>query len=606
MKILRTQVLNGPNYWSNFRKNLIVLTLDLEQYEELPTNYLHGFNEALSQLIPSLFEHRCSIGTAGGFIQRLHEGTWLGHVIEHVALELQTLAGMDCGFGRTYSTSKTGVYEVIFSYKIEEAGLYAGEAAFNLVAHLAAGQEYSQLEQDLQHLKEIAQREQLGPSTEALVKEAYQRKIPYRNVPNSSLIIFGQGAHQKKMWATVSSQTNSIGVEIASDKALTKKMLRSSFIPVPQGKTIRNLEDLEKALLILNFPLVIKPFNGNHGRGVLTNINTKEKAILGFELAKKISHKVIIEEFIPGDDYRFLVVNYQVVAVAKRTPALIKGDGVNTVKQLIDQVNADPQRGIGHENILTAIKVDEETSAILIENNLSLDSVLPLNHILYLKSTANLSSGGTASDVTELVHPSNIKLAEKVARLIDLDICGIDVVAESINKPIQNNNGAVIEVNAGPGLRMHLQPTLGLPRNVAAPILDMLYPVGSSATIPVIAITGTNGKTTVTRLTAYLAQKAKYKVGFSTSEGIYSNGQLSYEGDCSGPLSARAILTDPSINFAVLECARGGILRSGLAFDECDISIITNISEDHLGLKEIHTLDELARVKSVVAHSTMI
>ncbi len=571
MKIVNRQVLKGPNYWSNSRKRLIVLTLDLEQYEELPSNRLEHFNESLIQLIPSLYEHRCSIGIPGGFFERLKEGTWLGHIIEHVALELQTLAGMNCGFGRTYSSSKTGVYDVIFSYEIEQAGLYAGEAAFNLVHSLASGKKYSDLEKNIQILQEILRKEQLGPSTKALVKEAEKRAIPYTKIPNSSLIIFGQGTNQKKMWATVSSQTSSIGVEIACDKELTKNILDSNFIPVPQGKTIRTLEELEKTLMSFKFPLVIKPFNGNHGRGVLTNINTKEKAILGFELAKKISNKVLIEEFIPGDDYRFLVVNYKVVAVAKRTPAMIKGNGIHTIQQLIDQVNEDPQRGVGHENILTAINIDEETRAILIENNLTLDSILPSNQILYLKSTANLSAGGTATDVTDLVHQDNIKLAEQVARLINLDICGIDIVAEYIHQAIQKNNGAIIEVNAGPGLRMHLQPTAGLARNVAAPIMEMLYPSGSSATIPVIAVTGTNGKTTVVRLTAYLAQKAKYKVGFSTTEGIYSNGQLSYAGDCSGPLSATAVLSDPTINFAVLECARGGILRSGLAFNECDI-----------------------------------
>ena len=604
MKILKSQVLNGPNYWSNYRKKLIVLTLDLKQYEEFPTNCLKGFNNSLAKLIPSLGEHRCSIGVKGGFIQRLNEGTWLGHVIEHVALELQTLAGMECGFGRTYSTTKTGVYEVIFCYTDAAAGLYAGETAFKIVASLAAEEEYLNLKCDLQNLKDIFRKEQFGPSTGALVNEAVKRRIPYSKLGNGSLVVFGYGANQKKIWATVSSQTSSIGVEIASDKELTKRILDTNFIPVPHGITVRNLEDLEKALMTLPFPLVIKPFNGNHGRGVLTNINSKEKAILGFEFAKKISNKVLIEEFIPGDDYRFLVVNYHVVAVAKRTPALVTGNGIFTIQQLIDQVNEDPIRGFGHEKILTAIDIDEETRAILIENNLSLNSILPLNQMLFLKSTANLSTGGTATDVTDLVHPDNIKMAEKVARLIDLDICGIDIVTQHIHQPIQKCNGSIIEVNAGPGLRMHLQPTVGKARNVAAPIIDMLYPAGSSATVPIIAVTGTNGKTTVVRLTAYLAEKAKYKVGYCTSEGIYSNGHLSYEGDCSGPLSTTTVLSDPSINFAVLECARGGILRSGLAFNECDISIITNISADHLGLKEINSLDDLARVKSVVAHST--
>jgi cyanophycin synthetase len=604
MKILNIQVLRGPNYWSNYRKKLIVLTLDLEQYEEQPTNHLEHFNDSLTTLIPTLEEHHCSIGVKGGFLSRLIEGTWLGHVIEHVALELQTLAGMECGFGRTYSTSRHGVYEVIFSYEMEQAGIYAGETAFRIVQSLASKAPYPHLEDDLHMLRRIFKQEQLGPSTYALVQEAEKRAIPYSVVPNSSLVILGQGCNQKKMWATVSSQTSSIAVEIASDKELTKKILDASFLPVPKGKTVTSLEELDKALISLSFPVVIKPLNGNHGRGVLTHIYTQEKAILGFEFAKKISNRVLVEEFIPGEDYRFLVVNYKVVAVAKRTPALIRGTGKHSIQQLIDLVNGDPQRGLGHENVLTTIKIDNETLSILMEKNLSLESILPIDELVYLKGTANLSAGGTATDVTEQVHKNNIRMAEKTARLINLDICGIDVVAEDITMPIQKHNGAIIEVNAGPGLRMHLQPTKGKARNVASPIIDMLYPANSTATIPVIAITGTNGKTTVARLMAYLAKKAQYHVGLTTTEGIYNNDQLIYAGDCSGPLSATAVLSDPAVNFAVLECARGGILRAGLAFNECDISIITNITSDHLGLKEIHSLEDLAQVKAVVARST--
>jgi cyanophycin synthetase len=580
------------------------MTLDLERFEELPTNLLKNFNAALVQLIPSLYKHRCSIGVEGGFLQRLEEGTWLGHVIEHIALELQTLAGIECGFGRTFGTSTYGVYEVIYAYETEEAGLYAGRAAFNLVQALASGQEYSHLAEDLSTLKRLYNSEQFGPSTQALVSEAERRGIPYTRVGDSSLIILGHGCKQKKIWASVSPHTSSIGVEIASDKELTKSILDKNFIPVPHGKTVYTLEELDTVLSNLNFPVVIKPLNGNHGRGVLTNIKTREKAILGFELAKKISDKILVEEFIAGDDYRFLVVNYKVVAVAKRTPAMVIGTGIHSIQELIHKINADPKRGLGHENVLTEIEIDEETLSLLREQNLTLDSILPLNKILYLKGIANLSSGGTATDVTDLVHKSNIRLAEKVAKLIDLDLCGIDIIAGNISMPIRNDNGAVIEVNAGPGLRMHLQPSEGKPRNVAEPILDMLYPAGTSATIPIIAVTGTNGKTTVVRLLAKIAQKAQYQVGFCTSEGIYHNNRLIYAGDCSGPQSTKAVLSDPDINFAVLECARGGILREGLGFDECDISIITNISQDHLGLNEIHTIEDLAQVKSVVARST--
>lgn len=604
MKILEVQVLKGLNYWSTYRKQLIVMTLDLECYEELPSNLLNNFNHSLKKLIPSLYEHRCSLGIPGGFFTRLDEGTWLGHVIEHVALELQTLAGMDCGFGRTYSGQKPGVYQVIFSYEIENAGIFAAKAAFEMVKGLASGTPFPELNDVLKELVSIYTREKLGPSTEAIVKEARNRNIPVTRIKNSSLILLGQGRHQKKMWATVSSQCSSLAVDIAANKELTKNILESNFIPVPQGITVHNLEELDKAIKDLGFPLVIKPLNGNHGRGVLTHIHTKEKAIIGFELAKQICSSVIVEQLIKGEDYRFLIINYKLVAAAKRTPAMIKGTGTQTIQQLIEQVNQDPKRGLAHEKILTTIKIDETTLSILMENNLSLDSILPENDILYLKGTANLSAGGTATDVTDLVHPENIKLAERIARLIDLDICGVDIVANTISEPIDKHNGAILEVNAGPGLRMHLEPSEGQGRNVAAPILDMLYPPGSQATIPLVAVTGTNGKTTVVRLIAHLAKHANYHVGFSTTEGIYSHNDLTYAGDCSGPLSSAAVLSDSSVNFAVVECARGGILRSGLGFDECDISIITNITGDHLGLKEIHSLEELARVKAVVAYST--
>ncbi|TAL64465.1 MAG: cyanophycin synthetase [Legionella sp.] len=604
MNILNVQVLNGPNYWSNYRKKLIVLTIDLQEFELFPTNRIENFNNSLKSLIPSLYEHRCSVGTEGGFYVRLEEGTWLGHVIEHVALELQTLAGMDAGFGRTFGTDKEGIYKVIFSYQLANAGLYAGKAAFNLVESLALGRPYLQLENDLDELRQLFANEKFGPSTEAIIKEAQKRQIPFTRIKNNSLIILGHGCNQKKVWATVSSETKSIPVEIASDKELTKDILKAQYIPVPEGITIHTLEQLDKAINELHFPLVIKPLNGNHGRGVLTKINSREKAIIGFELAKKVSPAVIVERFISGEDYRFLVINYQLVATAKRTPAMVIGTGAHSIQELIDRVNQDPKRGKGHENMLTSIQIDDDTVSLLMEQKLSLDSILPENKVLYLKGTANLSSGGTATDVTSLVHPANKQLVERVARLIDLDVCGIDIVADSISEPIREGNGAVIEVNAGPGFRMHLQPSEGKSRNVAEPLLDMLYPTKSSATIPIIAVTGTNGKTTVVRLIAHLAKKANHQVGFTTTEGIYIRDQLIYAGDCSGPVSAKTVLMDPWVNFAVLECARGGILRSGLAFDECDISIITNVTGDHLGLKGIHTLEELVQVKAVLAHST--
>lgn len=603
MNILKNQVLKGPNYWSNSRKKLIVIKLDIGRYEELPTNLLVGFQERLTHYLPSLLSHRCSLGTEGGFLKRVEEGTWLGHVIEHVALELQCLAGMDCGFGRTYGTREYGVYNVLFTYEIEEAGLYAGFAAVEFITAIAEGKEYS-LDRVIAHLKEIFRDKGLGPSTRAIIAEAQNRKIPYKRHEHTSLITLGYGRNQKKIWASISSKTSSIGVDIAADKELTKQILKANFIPIPEGLMIHSTEELDEAINQLGFPLVIKPLNGNHGKGVVTHITDKQKAHIGFKLAKNISNQIITERFISGQDYRFLVINYKVAAVAKRTPAHVVGDGKLTINQLIQQVNKDPHRGESHENTLTSIKIDEATLSILNENNLSLESVLPQKQILFLKEAANLSTGGTAKDVTDEVHPFNIYLAERVARLMNLDICGIDIISKDISTPLNENHGAVIEVNAGPGLRMHLSPNEGKPRNVAKPILDMLYPSHLSARIPIVAVTGTNGKTTVVRLIAHFARYANHHVGFTTTDGVYLNNKLIHSGDCSGPGSAQVVLYDPEVDFAVLECARGGILRSGLGFDECDISIITNITGDHLGLNDIHTLEELAQVKAVVAHST--
>jgi cyanophycin synthetase len=603
MKILTLKVLNGPNYWSNYRKKLIEMKLDLEAYEHLPTNLIDGFNERLQTLRPTLFTHRCSIGTEGGLFKRMEEGTWLGHVIEHVALELQCLAGMDCGFGRTFSAHETGVYHVVFAYETAAAGEYVAKAAVTLVEMLAKGEAYPTLDQDIETLKNIFEQDKLGPSSQAIVDEANRRNIPVTPI-HGSLIKLGQGKHQKTIWATMSSATSAIGMDIAANKDLTKQILDAHFIRVPEGIMVHSLEALNEAVKQLGFPLVIKPLNSNHGKGISTNINALEKAISGFKLAQKTCREVIVEKYITGDDYRFLIVNYRVVAVARRTPAMIVGTGVHTVQALIDEVNNDPKRGSAHENYLTTIKIDEATLQILEENGFSLSTIVPKDKVIYLKYAANLSTGGTAVDVTAEVHPYNLRLAERIARLIDLDICGIDLISPDIKVPFNENDAAVIEVNASPGFRMHLSPNQGSARNVARPVIDMLYPPGSLARVPTVAVTGTNGKTTVVRLIAHLASQMGHHVGFTTTEGIYLNGELVYQGDCSGPQSAKMVLQNSLVDFAVLECARGGILRSGLGFDSCDISIITNISSDHLGLNDIHTLEQLAKVKSVVAQST--
>lgn len=603
MDILKIQVINGPNFWSIKHKKLIVFKLDIKQYEYLPSNLIKEFPTNLKKLLPSLYHHRCSEGIKGGFFERLEEGTWLGHVTEHIALELQYLAGMDCGFGRTFSAETPGVYNVIFAYRCKKAGLYAGKTAIKIVETLAHQKPYLNLEKDLEKLRKYYAEEKAGPSTQAIIDEATKRNIPVRILKDSSLMVLGQGLQQRKVWATLSAQTAAVGVDIASDKDITKKLLDEAYIPIPKSRIVSSVSAVSYAVEKLGFPLVIKPLNGNHGKGITTNIRTEEQAIHAFHFAAKVSPSVIVERFIEGKDYRFLIVNYQVVAVAQRTAAFVIGNGVSSIRELIDEINKDPKRGSGHDNVLTEIQIDESTLSILKEKQLNPQSVLPLGEIVSLKYTANLSSGGTATDVTDEVHKANLELGERVARIMNLDICGIDIIAKDIQKPINKQNGAVLEVNASPGFRMHLSPCNGKPRNVAAYVLDMLYPQNISARIPIIAVTGTNGKTTVVQLIAHFAKKF-HRVGYTTTEGIYSNGRLIYKGDCSGPKSARAVLQDTTVDFAVLECARGGILREGLGFDQCNISIITNISNDHLGLQGIDSLERLAKVKGVVAETT--
>lgn len=604
MKVLDIKVMRGPNYWSVRRHKLIQMRLDLEDMEERPTNKIDGFSERLEKLFPGMYDHRCSVGTPGGFFERVKEGTWMGHVIEHIALEIQSLAGMACGFGRTRGTGKHGVYNVVFSYMEEKAGVYAARAAVRIAEALIAGNEYK-LDEDIQTLREIREDERLGPSTGCIVEEAAARGIPFIRLNKHSLVQLGYGVNQKRIRATIASTTGSIAVDIACDKEETKNLLEAAEIPVPKGRIVYSEEGLQAAVESIKYPIVTKPVDGNHGKGATTNILNWEDAVRGLEAAKKYSRGVIVERFITGQDHRVLVVNYKFVAAAIRKPAAVTGDGKRSIQELIDHTNSDPRRGYGHEKTLTSIKVDDFTTDILNKKGLTLDSVLPEGQELFLKPTANLSTGGTATDVTDLVHPDNIFMCERIARIIGLDICGIDIMAESLSQPISENGGAILEVNAAPGFRMHIDPAEGLPRNVAEPVIDMLYPPGSTARIPIIAVTGTNGKTTTTRLMAHMMKTVGYKVGFTTTDGVYIQNQLMMRGDCTGPVSAEFVLKDPTVDFAVLECARGGILRAGLGFHHCDIAIVTNVAEDHLGLQDIDTIEQLARVKSVVPESVL-
>ena len=600
MQILEMKVLRGPNYWSVRRSKLIQVKLDLEKLEESPTNKIPGFRERLEKLIPSLYEHRCSENKPGGFFHRVEQGTWMGHVIEHIALEIQTLAGMDTGFGRTRSTGeKDGVYYVVFSYMEEDAGIYAAKAAVRIAQALINNTEYD-LAADIQAMREIREDTRLGPSTGCIVDEAVKRGIPFIRLNKQSLVQLGYGVHQKRIRATIASTTGNIAVDIACDKEETKSLLEAAEVPVPRGTVVRSEEGLKDAITRFGYPLVIKPIDGNHGKGNTTNITTWEVAVKALQAAQQYGRSVIVEKFITGFDFRALVINYKFICTALRTPAAVTGDGVNTIQWLITEINKDPRRGYGHEKVLTQITIDDFTWKMLNDKGYTLETVPAKDELVLLKPTANLSTGGTSTDMTDEVHPANIFMFERIARIIGLDICGIDIMATDLRTPISENGGVVLEVNAAPGFRMHIEPALGLPRNVAEPVVDMLFPRGSAGRIPIIAITGTNGKTTTTRLTAHIAKSAGKKVGYTTSDGVYVQNQLMMKGDCTGPVSSAFVLKDPTVDFAVLECARGGILKSGLAFQNCDVAIVTNVAADHIGLGGINSVEQMAKVKAVV------
>jgi len=604
MEILEIRTLRGPNYWSGYWKKLIIMRVDIGAYEKKPTDKIKGFRERMMDVMPSLITHGCSYQEEGGFLRRVKEGTWAGHVVEHFALELQTLAGMDTGYGRTRETGEKGIYNVVFSYVEEQVGRFAGRAAVQLWIDVAEGKDVAAIKEglakDIREMREIRENVRFGPSTGSLVEEARNRDIPYIRLNDQSLVQLGYGVNQKRIQATTTVNTNQISVDIAGNKAATKKLLGDMGVPIPLGYRLRDIDELESTLERVGFPAVIKPLDGNHGKGVTVGIKSLEEATAAWEKAKEYSRYVIVEQRLTGSDFRALVVNNRLIAVAERIPAHVKGDGKSTIQQLIDKTNADPRRGYGHENVLTQIDVDGQTMRCIHKSGYELDSVMPKGEVLHLKTTANISTGGTAIDVTDEVHPENVFLFERIARIIGLDVAGVDVIAPNVSEPLSENGGGIIEVNAAPGFRMHLSPSEGIGRNVAEHVLDMLFPPGTPARIPIFSITGTNGKTTTTRLIAHILKNSGRTVGFTTTDGTYIGNQQITQGDNTGPVSAQLVLKDPTVDVAVLETARGGIIRSGLGFDYCDIGVVLNVAADHLGLKDVNTLEDLARVKSVV------
>lgn len=606
MRILKIHTLRGPNYWSIQHHKLILMRLDLGKLADISSNEIPGFYDGLLKALPTLEGHFCSPGYHGGFLVRVREGTMMGHIIEHIALELQSLAGMDLGFGRTSETSTPGVYQVVFEYSNEKAGRYAGRAAVRLCQSIVDRGRYPQaeLEQDVQDLQDFCRQASLGPSTEAIIKEADKRSIPWICLGTRFLIQLGYGIHQKRMQATMSDRTSILGVEIACDKESTKSILADSGVPVPRGTVVNFFDELEDAIeLVGSYPIVIKPLDGNHGRGITTNIKTWEAAEAAYDHARQVSRSLIVERHYVGRDYRVLVIDGKFVAVAERVPAHVVGDGKSTIMELLEKTNQDPKRGDGHDNVLTRIELDHTSYQLIEKQGYEDNSILPEGLVCYLKVTANLSTGGIAIDRTDEIHPENVWLAQRIVKIIGLDIAGIDIVTPDIGRPLREVNGVVVEVNAAPGFRMHLAPSKGAPRNVAGAVIDMLFPPNKPVRVPIVSITGTNGKTTTTRLLAHIFKQTNKVVGYTTTDGTYIGNYLVEAGDNTGPQSAQLILQDPTIEVAVLETARGGILRSGLAFAFANVGIVLNVAADHLGLGDIDTIDQLAHLKSIVAES---
>ncbi len=634
MQILEERVYRGPNPYGY--RPLIRLTIDLEELEDYPTTKLPGFTDALIELMPSLYDHRCSYGEPGGFIRRMREGTWMGHVIEHVALELQCLAGTPVTFGKSrtvpwntlpaevrarkeallLSPSATaeevehvhlnhGVYHVVYSYQEEKVGMAAGELAVRLVRSLLPADLPSTLptfeaRAEQEDLARLADRLAFGPSTASLVEAARRRGIPSIRLNERSLVQFGYGKYQKRIQATVTSETRHIAVDVAQDKELTRQLLEDVGLPVPQQRVVETEEAAVEAALDLGFPVVTKPLDASHGRGVSLNLNTLDEVRAGFRAAALHRDEIIVETFLEGKDYRILVVNGEVIAVAERVPGHVVGDGAHSIRELVEIVNRDPRRGVGHEKVLTRIEIDRQAERLMRQAGVTLDSVLPAGQVLYLRSTGNLSTGGTAIDRTDDTHYDNLEIARLAAKVIGLDVAGIDLITPDISRSVRDVGGGIVEVNAAPGFRMHVAPSEGQARDVAGPVIDMLFPAGTPSRIPIAAITGTNGKTTTARMTAHILKMAGRRVGLTTTDGIYINGERYLKGDMTGPWSARMVLKDPTVEVAVLETARGGILREGLGYDRGDVGCVLNISADHLGLRGVETLEDLAAVKQLV------
>jgi len=604
LKIIETRVYRGPNVWSY--DPAIHLVVDLGSLEDFPSNTIDGFTEQLLAHLPRLDQHHCSRGKRGGFIERLDEGTWLGHIAEHVSLQLQQEAGHDMRRGKTRQVKGApGRYNVIYSYADEAVGLAAGELAVRFVNHLVQPEPDFDFTTELERFIKRAEKTAFGPSTQAIVEEAMSRDIPWIRLNKFSLVQLGQGVHAKRIRATMTSETGSIAVDVASDKDLTTRLLASAGLPVPRSDSVRTVEDAVNVANKIGYPVVCKPLDGNHGRGVCLNLYDADAVREAFPIAVGQSRRgwVIVENFVTGKDYRCLIINGRMEAIAERMPAHVVGDGEHTVAELVEITNADPRRGVGHEKILTRITVNAAAVELVRNQGFEMDDVPPADTMVKLTLTGNMSTGGISIDRTFEAHPENVEIAEEAARMVGLDIAGIDFICPDIAQPVRETGGAICEVNAAPGFRMHTHPTIGDPQYIAKPVVDMLFPPGAPSRIPIVAVTGTNGKTTTSRMISHVFKGIGRKVGMTSTDGVVIDERLVIRSDASGPKSARMVLQNPRVDFAVFEVARGGILREGLGYERNDVAVVLNVQPDHLGLRGIDTLEQLADVKAVLVEA---
>lgn len=601
LEVRKVHTLRGPNIWAQFP--VLEVWVDIKEFEDLPSHEIPGFNDRLMDWLPSMIEHRCSRGRRGGFFERLRDGTYMAHIFEHVVLELQTLAGTEVGFGKSRETHERGVYKVIIEYQEEALAKECLKAGRELCFAAVTGRPFD-LAREMLRLRDVAQKICLGPSTRAIVDAARTRGIPFRRLNTGSLVLFGHGVKQRRIIASETDQTKAIAEGIAQDKQVTKTLLKAVGVPVPRGRIASDAEDAWTAAREIGTPVVVKPLEGSKGRGVSVNLNTCEEVMAAYASAAAHGSPVLVEEYIAGFDYRLLVVGNRLIAAARREPAQVVGDGIHTVSELIDKENENPLRGDHHALPLSKIPLDSVSFAVLAEQGLNVDSVPAAGTVVLIRRNANLSTGGTAADVTDEVHPSIAAVAVDAARVIGLDVAGVDLIAQDLNRPLEPHGGAVLEVNAAPGLRMHTQPSRGIPRPAGDAIISSLFPEGETGRIPIVAVTGVNGKTTTTRFIAHILKANGFKVGMACSDGIYIDGRRIDNEDCSGPQSARAVLLNPVVEAAVLETARGGILREGLGFDFCDVAVVTNVGQgDHLDPYDIDTVEKLAAVKRTVVET---